>query len=77
MFGSFGEKYYLCTEPNFFIMKYRAKCTNWVESLQKWYPEIPVLSDVSGDYWAELDNEDAAEAVEKINKMVGELWKQK
>lgn len=59
-------------------MKYRAKCTNWVESLQKWYPEIPVLSDVSGDYWAELDNEDAAEAVEKINKMVGELsWNQK
>lgn len=49
-----------------------------MESLQKWYPEIPVLSDVSGDYWAELDNEDAAEAVEKINKMVGNLsWKQK
>lgn len=59
-------------------MKYRALCTNWVESLQKRYPEIPVLSDVGGDYWAELDNEDAAEAVEKINKMVGELsWKQK
>lgn len=59
-------------------MKYRALCTNWVESLQKCYPEILVVSDRAGDYWAEMDNEDAAEAVERINKMVGELsWKQK
>ena len=70
---------YLCTRNQILLnMKYRALCTNWVESLQKWYPEISVVSDRAGDYWAEMDNEDAAEAVERINKMVGELsWKQK
>lgn len=59
-------------------MKYRALCTNWVESLQKRYPEISVVSDRAGDYWAEMNNEDAAEVVERINKMVGDLsWNQK
>lgn len=54
-------------------MKYRALCTNWVESLQKWYPEIQVVSDRKGDYYAECDNEKSAEAVERIHKLVGKL----
>lgn len=54
-------------------MKYRAKCTNWVDSLRRWYPEFNVVSDRTGDFFAECDNERTAEAVERINKLVGNL----
>lgn len=54
-------------------MKYRALCTNWVDSLRRWYPEIDVFSDRAGDTYAECDNERTAEAIERINTLVGNL----
>lgn len=54
-------------------MKYRALCTNWVDSLRRWYPEIAVVSDCAGDIYAECDNERTAEAIERINVLVGSL----
>ena len=51
-------------------MVYRALCTNWVESLKKWYPELNVVTDRVGDYYAECPNERCAEAIENITKLV-------
>lgn len=52
-------------------MKYRALCTNCVDSLRRWYPEISVINDATGESWAECDTEYAAEAIEKLNKLAG------
>lgn len=58
-------------------MKYRALCTSWVESLKKWYPQISIVSDRKGDCYAECDNEEIAEAIEHIHKLVVKLSQEK
>lgn len=52
-------------------MKYRAKCTNWVEHFREMFPGTIIVTDPKGDYYAECDSEIVAESVELINRLKG------
>lgn len=54
-------------------MKYRGKITNYVDSFRRAYPEINVVTEPAGQFYAEFASEESAELAEQMNDLVGKF----
>lgn len=54
-------------------MKYRGKITNYVDSFRRAYPEINVITEPAGQFYAEFASEESAVLAEQMNDLVGKF----